>query len=252
MFDNKIVIAVVSWLAGILASVVVQQILGRRSVLSYFVHHWKLGTSSEDKTFGTVQITWNNAPVQNLYLSTVELLNESSRDLQNVRISAFTGDTILLSEFPQLVGTTHFIRYSPEYQQAIAVAPGASPTPGQWDTYGKRREYTVPVLNRGQIIRFQYLNTSKSDKQPTIWLEVVHPGVTLKFRKPQQQVLGVPQPWAALAGVLLGLLFTTLLYAYSPFLWLTAFGALFFGFVAQVPGAYFLKALRLFRHWLVG
>ncbi len=252
MLENKFVIAVLSWLGGILAAVLVQQILSRRSVLSYFVNHWKVGTSADDKTFGSVQITWNGAQVPNLYLSTVELRNESFRDLQNVRIKAYTGDTMLLSEFPQLMGTTHFVKYSPEYELEIAVPAGETPTQRQRDVYGRGREYMIPVLNRGQVIRFQYLNISKSEQQPTIWLEIVHPGVLLKFRPPQNQIFGVPQPTAALAGVLLGLLLATLLYAYCPFIWIIAFGSLFFGFIAQVPGAFLIRAFRRVNSWITG
>lgn len=252
MLENKFVVAVVSWLGGIVAAVLVQQILSRRSVLSYFVNHWKVGTSADDRTFGSVQITWNGAQVPNLYLSTVELTNESSRDLENVRVKAYTGDTMLLSEFPQLMGTTHFVKYSPEYEQEITVAQGATPTQRQRDVYGQGREYLVPVFNRGQAIRFEYLNISKTEKQPTIWLEIVHPGVVLKFRHPQNQIFGVPQPMAALAGVLLGLLFATLLYAYSPYVWLVAFGSLLFGLTAQVPGAYVIRAFRRVRGWITG
>lgn len=252
MLENKFVIAVVSWIGGILAAVLVQQILSRRRVLSYFVNHWKVGTSADDRTFGSVQITWNGAQVPNLYLSTVELTNESSRDLQDVHVKAFTGDTTLLSEFPHLIGTTRSVKYSPEYEQEIAVAPAATPTQLQREIYGQRREYLVPVLNRGQKIRFQYINISQSEKQPTIWLEVLHPGVVLKFRPPQNQIFGVSQPMATLAGILLGLLFTTLLYAYCPYVWLIAFGSLFFGFIAQVPGAYAIRAFRQVRGWITG
>ena len=252
MLENNFVIAIVSWLGGILAAVLVQQILSRRSVLSYFVNHLKVGTSADDRTFGTVQITWNGAQVPNLYLSTAELRNESSRDLVNIRIKVFSGDTTLLSEFPQLMDTTRIVDYSPEYEQKIAVAPGATPSQLQRDVHAQGREYLVPVFNRGQIIRFQYLNISKSEKQPTIWLDVVHPGVVLKFRPPQNQVFGVPQPLAVLVGTLLGLLFATLLYAYSPYVWLIAFGSLFFGFIAQVPGAYLIRVFRRVRGWITG
>lgn len=252
MLENTFVIGVVSWLGGILAAVLVQQILSRRSVLSYFVNHLKVGTSADDRTFGSIQITWNGEQVPNLYLSTVELTNESSRDLQNVRIKAYTGDTTLLSEFPQLMGTTHFVSYSPEYEQEIAVTPGSAPTQQQRNVHGQRREYLVPVFNRGQLIRFQYLNISKSEQQPSIWLEIVHPGVVLKFRHPQSHIFGVPQPMAALTGFLLGLLFATLLYAYSPYVWIIAFGSLSFGFVAQVPGAYAIRAFRRVRRWITG
>jgi len=252
MLENKLVIGVVSWLGGIIAAVLVQQILNRRNVLIYFVNHLKVGTSADDKTFGSVQITWNGEQVPNLYLSTLELRNESSRDLQNVCVKAYSGDTLLLSEFPQLVGTTQFVKYNPEYEKKISVIAGEKPTQQQRDIYGQGREYMIPVLNRGQIIRFQYLNISKSERQPSIWLDIVHPGVVLKFRNPQNQIFGVPQPKAALTGVLLGLLLATLLYAYCPYIWIIAFGSLFFGFIAQVPGAFVIRAFRRVRGWITG
>ena len=252
MLENKFVIAVVSWLGGILAAVIIQQILSRRSVLSYFVNHLKVGTSADDKTFGSVQITWNGEQVPNLFLSTVELRNESSRDLQNVIVKTYSNDTLLLSEFPKLIESTYFIKYSPDYEKTIAVAAGASPSQQQRDIHGQRREYMVPVLNRGQGVRFQYLNISKSGQQPNIWLDIVHPGIVLKFSKPQNQMFGVPQPKAALVGVLLGLLFATLLYAYCPYTWVIAFGSLFFGLIAQVPGAFLIRAFRKVRGWLKG
>lgn len=39
MIENKFIVAVLSWAAGILGTVVVQQVLNRRRILSYFVHH---------------------------------------------------------------------------------------------------------------------------------------------------------------------------------------------------------------------
>lgn len=252
MFENTLAVAVGSWLAGILASVVVQQILNRRLILSYFVQHFRVGASAADKTFGDVQITWNGAAVPNLYFSTIQLTNESSRDLQSIKIKAFTNDTVLLSEFPQLVGTTEVLRYTPEYETALTSSPSQPPSTSQLETYGKQREYVIPVLNRGQIVRLQYLNMSKSDQQPSIWLEAVHSGVLVKYRHPHPQVFGVSQPWATLSGVLLGLLFATIMFVYDPATWLTAFGCLMFGLAAQVPGAYAVRLLRIFRQWLVG
>ena len=107
-------------------------------------------------------------------------------------------------------------------------------------------------MNRGQIARFQYLNTPSSPGQPTIWLESIHPGVSLKFRVPRPLVHGVPQRWAALAGIVVGLVAATLFAAYSPLIWVTALGCLAVGLVAQVPGAYVVRAVQAVRQWVVG
>jgi len=132
------------------------------------------------------------------------------------------------------------------------VAPGETPTPDQMSIHGQRREYLLPVMNRGQRIQLQYLNISKSENPPTIWLEAIHPGVTVKYRKPHPQYLGVSQPVASIWGMVIGLLVASLLYAYSPYRWLTAFGSLFFGFAAQIPGAYAMKVWRVLRNAFVG
>lgn len=252
MLESKLVIAAVSWAGGILAAVLVQQILNRRRMLSYFVQHQYLGSTAQDSTFGNVEIKWNGSPVPNLYLSTVELTNESSRDLEKIKILAYTADTDLLSEFPQLVGTTQHIRYSPEFEDFITVPTGELPSETQLKDYRRRREYLIPVMNRGQVVRFQYLNSSNTSNQPSIWLESVHPGVTLKFKIQKPLVYGVPQPLAAFAGVISSIVFAVLLATYNQYVWLTAFGCLLYGLVAQLPGAFIVRAIRKFRQWITG
>ena len=60
------------------------------------------------------------------------------------------------------------------------------------------------------------------------------------------------EPWAALSGVITGIVFATILFAYSPYAWLTAFGCLFFGLIAQLPGEYVIKVIQKLRQWIGG
>ena len=48
----------------------------------------------------------NNSLIRNLYLSIMELNNESQKDYENVVVKVFTNDTDLLSERSELVGST--------------------------------------------------------------------------------------------------------------------------------------------------
>ncbi len=167
-------------------------------------------------------------------------------------MTAFSNNTKLLSEFPQLVGTAQIVKYSPEFERTLEVSDEAEPTQEQIDTYGRQREYLVPTLNRGQGIRFQFLNTPSKPEQPIILLDIVHPGVLLRFRVPKPLVHGVPQKSAALAGFAIALIGAGLLSFYSPFSWLTALGCLIFGLTSQFPGAYIVRMIQTVKQWLAG
>jgi len=240
-------IGVASGLGGMLVTILTQQILARRGLLTYFVRHNLVGLSADDAIFGSVRVTWNNNPVANLFSSSVELVNHSMQDYENVVVRAFTNDSVLLNEKTEIVDTARILEWTPEFANQLAVKTGEKPTQGQSDLYGKQRDYIIPVLNRGQVIRFHYLNAAKTVNQPTIWLDVLHKGVKLEFRVPQGEVFGVSMQSASLAGIALGFILVGVLVSSVDKVWIAALVALVFGFLAQVPGAYTVKLWRWLR-----
>jgi len=252
ILDNKYLIAIASSVSGIALTLITQQILNKRGLFTYFVHHGRVGVSADDAIFGSVRVTWNGNPVANLYSSTIELVNHSMKDYENVVVRAFSNDTILLSERTEVVGTTRILSWSPEFSQRLAVPAGQVPTEAQRDLYSRQREFLVPVLNRGQIIRLHFLNAAKTPNQPTLWLDVLHKGVKARFRVPQPEFMGVPQPLAALVGVILGFAFLAWVIVTVQSLWLAALLALVYGFIAQLPGALLIRAWRRVKEWLGG
>lgn len=252
LLDNKYLIAIASSLCGIVLAVVTQQILNKRGLFTYFVHHNRVGVSADDAIFGSVRVTWNAQPVANLYSSTVDLINQSVKDYENVIVRAFTNDTILLTEKTEIVGTTRILNWTGDYAQRLAVPAGQAPTDAQRDLYSRQREYLIPVMNRGQMVRFHYLNAPRTQNQPTVWLDVLHKGVKVRFRVPQPQTLGVPQPTAALLGVAIGLILLGYIIAFVSTLWVAAVLALVYGFIAQVPGALVVRLWRRMKEWLGG
>ncbi|HEY2931073.1 MAG TPA: hypothetical protein VGK99_04950 [Acidobacteriota bacterium] len=204
LLDSRLVVAVIAGVLGFILALLTQRILGKRGLFTYFVWHNRLGVSADDAIFGSVRVTWNDNPVANLYSSTVELRNESFNDYDNVVVRVFTNDTFLLTERTDIVGTTHFLNWTDEFSNRLVVQPGTQPTIAQQNLYRSQRDYLVPTMNRGQIVRFTFLNAPTSDK-PSLWLDILHKGVRLKFRLAQTQFLGVPQPAAALVGAALSL-----------------------------------------------
>ena len=159
-----------------------QYILNKRGIFSYNVFHNRVGISTEDAIYGSVKVTWNENPVAHLYLSTVELTNQSMKDYESVVVRIYTSNTQLLTQRTEIAGTTRLIDFSEDYKKEIAVREGDRPSDSQFNLFRSQRDYFVPTMNRGQILRFQFLNAAISEHQPNIWVDVLHKGVKCKFR----------------------------------------------------------------------
>ena len=252
VFDNKYLIGLASGVGGVLLTLLTQQILNKRGLFTYLVRHSRVGVSADDAVFGSVRVTWNGNPIANLYSSTAELINQSMKDYENVVVRAFTNDTSLLTERTEIVGTTHIAQWTDEFAKQLHVAPGDKASEAQIQLVSRQRDYLVPTINRGQVVRFHFLNAAKTQNQPTIWLDVVHKGVKLQFRVPQNEVLGVPQPMAALIGAILGFVLVGIIITFVQTVWIAALVSFIYGFLAQLPGAYAIRMWRGLREWFGG
>ncbi len=252
LLENRYILGLASSLAGIVLTLITQRVLNKRGLFSYFVRHSRVGVSADDAIFGSVRVTWNGNPVANLYSSAVELVNESLKDYENVVVRAFTNDTVLLTERTEIAGTTRTLTWTDDFQNQLKVAPNQAPSQSQIDLYSRQRDYLVPTMNRGQVVRIHFLNAAKTQNQPSIWLDVLHKGVKVQFRVAHAEVLGIPQPLAALAGVISALVIVGLVISFIQSVWVAAICSLLYGFFAQVPGALLIKLWRSLREVLGG
>jgi len=239
-------------LAGILTSWLTQRMLNKRGIFSYYVNHNRVGMSTQDSIFGNVSVSWNNNPIQHLFFSTIELKNESLNDYENVTIKTYTDNTRLLSESTQILETPNILEWTEKFRNQLHVKNGQPPTDLQQAIYNGQREYLIPVFNRGQVVRINYLNSAVSDERPSIFLSAIIKGVKVKFRIPQEQIHGIPRPQAAIIGVIIGLILIIPIVTYIPNTWIVAFIVITYGFIAQVPGALFIKMIRNLRELIGG
>lgn len=231
-------------LGGVLVSWLTHRVLNKTGTFSYFVNHSRVGLTVEDPVFGKVTASWNGNEISNLYISSVELTNESMNDYENVVVSTYTNDTKLMSERTQILGSPNVLEWTDKFKAKLHVQPGAKPTENQWAIFNGQREYLIAVMNRGQTVRFTYLNSAQGPEVPHIWLSVARKGVKVKFRIPQSLVFGVPKAKASLAGMVVGLVVVVALLQTPVPVPITALVALAIGLVAQLPGAY---AVRIWR-----
>jgi len=252
ILDNRVLVAVFSAISGVLITLVTQRLLGKRGLFTYFVWHNRVGVSADDAIFGTVRVTWNGNVVANLYSSTIELRNESLTDYENVVVRVFTSNTVLLTDRTDLVGTTRVLEWTHEFSDRLAVQPGAQPTQSQLDLHGRQREYLVPTMNRGQVVRLTFLNAASTENPPSIWLDIVHKGVKVRFRVAQDEFWGTPRPAAALVGTALGIPFLVAVVALVDVVWVAAALNLVYGILVVLPGAICIKLRRWLRDAIGG
>jgi hypothetical protein len=231
-------------IGGVITAWLTHRVLHKRGTFSYHVDHSRVGITTDDAVFGKVEALWNGNKIQNLYISNVELANESMNDYENIVVQVYTSDTQLLSESTQVANGPSVLEWTDKYKERISVSQNTEPTTAQRGVYFGQREYAIPVFNRGETVRLTYLNSATTAKTPTIWVAVAIKGVKLKFRVPQPLVLGIPRPRAAIVGILVCLVaVVALLFTPTPH-WLVALVALTLGLFAQVPGAYTVRVCR--------
>ncbi len=252
LFDNKLFISASSAVAGVLLTVIAQYLLDKRGVFSYQVFHNRVGLSAEDTIYGSVKVTWNDNPVSHLYLSTVQVTNQSMKDYESVVVRVFSNNTTLLTQRTEIVGTTRLIDFTEEYKNKITVPDGSQPTEEQYELFRRRRDYLVPIMNRGQILRFELLNAAYSEEQPAIWLDILHKGVICKFQIIKNQVFGVPQSQAALIGSVIGIIGVVFVIVLVDNLTIAAVLSFLIGWLVLVPGAFAIKLFHKLREALAG
>jgi len=245
--DNRLLVSLISGRVGAIVALLTQRILGKRGLLTYFVWHNQIGVSADDAVFGMVRVTWNGNPVANLYSSTIELRNESLKDYENVSVRVFTADTFLLTERSEILDTTQVLGWTDEFSRSLSVLPGSEPTLAQRNLFGSRRDYLVPTMNRGQVVRLTFLNAPTLGKQPSLWLDILHKGVKIRFRIAQNQFLGVSQPAAVLVGTAVGVVFMVIVVGLVHTVWLASILCLLYGLLVVVPGALSIKIWRWVR-----
>ena len=251
LLNDRFILVLLSAISTVVITIVTQRILRKRGLITYFVRHNQVGMSADHAIFGNVRVTWNGNEVANLYSSTLELRNESLKDYDNVTVRVYTRDTVLLTERTTVVGTTRNLEWTTDFSRRLAVQPGAQATPAQQALHEAGREYLIPILNRGQAVRLTYLNVPKSERQPSIWLDIQHQGIKVKFRVTHDEFLGIPRPSAFLIGTALGVPLLAVVIAIVNTVWIATALAFLYGLLVLVPGAYSIKLWRWLRE-LVG
>lgn len=274
---NWIVSAIVTGFFTFVMTMLVIVLRNRRSLLTYHVDHNPVGISTYDSVHGEVAVTVGGVRVKNLYSSNVWLVNHSMRDVEDFTLKVYCDNLNMrfMSEQTHIDGTVDSLEHSPEfeviknelvtYNRQIELAKSNGDEEATMRLYQSQAEklrtwysqrwYVVPVLARGQTIRFTYLTNVESDQAPQIRISCQKSGVRIKYRLPYQvlwHIWGVPLAEASIAGIVFGTFVWLLVVTFVPILWLAALISFVVGISCNIPGAWVLKLWKWLRERLIG
>ena len=244
VLKEPLFLVVVSSVGGGAITYLVTALLAKSASFRYSFKTERIGITADDPVFGAVRVQWRDTEVRNLYLITYEVENASAKDFENVALTIYTSNnTMLLGERPGIVDTPDHVPWSPSFQERLAVPPGETLTADQLWIYNHRREYLVPVLNRGQKVRLQYVCTRpQDDLWPDVFLNVPVKGIRLVHQRSVNFFLGVPVERAVIPGMAVAVLIWAASAAYLQSTWLAATLSLLAGLTVLPIGALVYKA----------
>ncbi len=208
--ENKIIIGLTSSIITLIVANLWSKFRNRIAVLNYQVWHQYLAASGSDPAFGSVQVLYNNISVQNLYMSTVKIVNDSNRDLKNVIVNIQSDpDSVILISNGYNRSSLKSLSFTEEYGAALIAKANIS-------YLITHRDYLAPVINRGDQLTFTLLVSNNANKQPYLTLGCDHVGVKLKFSQGLPELMGEPILHSSRIGILLALLLCFPIVYYIP------------------------------------
>jgi hypothetical protein len=251
MFEPRALIGAVWAVVFFISGAAVLAIRQRVRVLEYTVLHDRVAVASKDDVFGNIEVKYHGTDVSRLWMTRVILKNDTGKDFEALPIRVYTNDdTYLLAGQGEVAGSIYKVELSPDYLRSLETAQGVTPTPEQFKIFARRRDYVVPVLNRGDKVTWSFLSSVVEAEGrapipgPSAWLDVQRAGVRARHRFVGPEVLGVPTKRA----ILLGLIATVAIYLLAVFTiadpWAAAIPSTIVGFFAPFVGAYIYKAFR--------
>jgi len=199
---NEIILSLASLISGGLIKGIWDKFKKRIVCIRYTVWHQYLGASVDDPRFGSLKLLYNDNPIKSLYMSNIYLANESEQDLSGLEINIICdqGSAILIS-YGKNRESLKELTFAEKYNTVLL-----EKKPENMAYIFGRRDYIVPVLNRGGKVDFSLLITNFKGLQPVLTVRCDHPGVKIKYGSVLPKLFGEPQAQSAWIGSLAALL----------------------------------------------
>lgn len=241
-FNEKILLGTITLIIGIIIKHIWDKYLNRVTKLKYSIWHNYIGSSIEDVKFGSVKLLYNQNELQNLYSSNVIIKNETGKDLSDLElnISCDNGSLILVSH-GRNTSSIKELEFTDTYAEIIN-----QNNPDDANFIYTRRDYKIPVINRGDTIEITLLTTNFNNQRPVLYASTEQKGVKLKYYLEPIKLLGVSQLSSTLIGLIASILICIPIYSIISNTTLIIVLTLLNGWIASLYGVLILK----FNNWI--
>ncbi len=184
MEEMNIIVITLSAIVGSIVTVLFNLFTKRRARFVYTVTHTKVGTTADDPNFGSIKVFHNDNPVNNLWISNLEIVNTSLSDFPNVPISiTVVPPAILLNQTVKINNIdSNAPLLSEAYLRQLEVNEGNQFTDSQVQIYSTYRDFTFPVVNRNDRLTFTFL-THTTEGMPELHADIQYSGILCKYKK---------------------------------------------------------------------
>lgn len=242
---NDLYSYIATFASGAILTHLWERFVRRITVLRYNVLHQNLALTGNDPRFGSIEVLHNKMPVTSLYLSTVTISNDSSRDITDLTIEAQSDDSsIILLAYGINKSSLKHIYFTDKYSKSLTDAK-----PEYIDAVLRYRDFVIPVLNRGSIVELSLLITNTTvPHQPFVAVTCDHPGVKMRFQPaPPQKLFNESQSLSALIGILVTVAVCYLIIDFKLHFSTAVWYSFILGLFSATIGAFVIKLLKLLR-----
>lgn len=236
-FTEKILIGTITLVIGIVIKHIWDKYINRITKLKYSICHNYIGSSIEDVKFGSVKLLYNQNELQNLYASNVIIKNETGKDLNDLELNiSCDNQSLILVSHGRNTNSIKELEFTDYYASIIE-----QNNPTNANYIYTRRDYKIPVINRGDTIEITLLTTNFNNKRPVLFVTSEHKGVKLKYYIEPFKLMGVSQLASTLLGLIISMIICVPIYYFLCNKTLIITLILLNGWIASLYGVVILK-----------
>lgn len=238
------------WLPPLILGAILTHVWGkfraRVTVIRYQIQHIYLAVAQQSQIFGKIRVLLNDIEYHNLYLSIITFANDSARDLKDLEVNiAADTRTEILGAYGQVSSSINYLPFTDAFSGQVTQA--LSGETAALNFVRTRRDFKVPVLNRGDSAFMTLLTTHLDAQQPHLQVGCDYFGVKLRLAPAVDQFWGEPRDQSALLGLGIAFLLAWPVITFIPNKIVAVLAATFLGSICLLFGVVARKAFR----WLV-
>jgi hypothetical protein len=246
---------------GILATIITTKWLQKEIVLTKRLFVQRIAYASESNLWGKIDVLYNGGPCNNLHFVTVELHNESNKNIEDVEvvftvpelnsIYANSGEYKQDEIFTPLKLTNEYYQYFLSVAERNKHIKELPPNEekllrNEIDVVTRQKKYHIPVFNKNGMGVFSFLIDNATNLEPELMVSIIKKDVRLAQYQEEEDRKEHQKKWVGILNLLILMALCYPIAIYSTTIFMAV--ALMFGnvFISYILGL----GLYLFIKWL--